>query len=248
MYFSRFLLGVAAFLFLVSWMGFVFPGLFLYGRRSAALTRKIGEQTSKKVAKFVGVPIVFLAAVALLFIGIDQEIVIQKAQNGNADAQYRLATHFYKGDFQAKKFESAISWYWRAAGNGHAKAKAFIETFLKDYRTVISDEKEAFSGYRTLADAGVPAAQFHLAECYHRGMGIPQDDNMAFGWYEKAAKSGHPNTSCMLGLCYSGGVGTKKTSKRLSIGLKKERRRDRSGARFSWGCCILNTSDLNERG
>lgn len=210
MYVSRFLMVVSVIIFLMSWVGFKFPELFIHGRRSAGLTKAIGEEASKKVAKYVGVPLGFLMAAAFMGVGIYHESMIQNAEKGDAAAQYTLAGYFYRGEIQAKDFETAVSWYLRAAQNGHPEAGAFIDAFIENPRNVVGENEDAFAGYLLLAEANLPEAQWRLGECYRKGFGTAKDETAAFTWYTAAAQSGYESAFGILGYCYAHGLGTQK--------------------------------------
>lgn len=64
----------------------------------------------------------------------------------------------------------------------------------------------AISWYRYAADAGVPSAQFKLANAYFAGAGVARDPAQAFRWYARAAQQGLPEAEHALGIMTMGGV------------------------------------------
>jgi TPR repeat protein len=67
----------------------------------------------------------------------------------------------------------------------------------------------AAAWYRQAADAGVPSAQFKLANAYAAGSGVGRDLAQAAAWYGRAARQGLPEAQLALGLLLLGGaVGT----------------------------------------
>ncbi|HKV16250.1 MAG TPA: tetratricopeptide repeat protein [Reyranella sp.] len=67
----------------------------------------------------------------------------------------------------------------------------------------------AAAWYRQAADAGVPSAQFKLANAYAAGSGVGRDLGQATAWYGRAARQGLPEAQLALGVLLLGGaVGT----------------------------------------
>ena len=67
--------------------------------------------------------------------------------------------------------------------------------------------ESAVAWYRVAADAGVPSAQFKLANAYATGSGVGRDIGQAIGWYGRAAQQGLPEAQLALGLLLIGGAG-----------------------------------------
>jgi len=63
----------------------------------------------------------------------------------------------------------------------------------------------AVTWYRIAADAGVPSAQFKLANAYIAGAGVDADMAQAQVWYNRAALQGLPDAQQALGLLLIGG-------------------------------------------
>jgi TPR repeat protein len=49
------------------------------------------------------------------------------------------------------------------------------------------DYGEAYRLFKTLADQGIPEAQYNLALMYYKGQGVPQDFMLAHMWFNLAA-------------------------------------------------------------
>ena len=60
--------------------------------------------------------------------------------------------------------------------------------------------------YEAAAKAGVPSAQFKLANAYFAGAGVPRDPAQALLWYGRAAQQGLPEAQHALGIMLIGGV------------------------------------------
>ena len=60
--------------------------------------------------------------------------------------------------------------------------------------------------YRRAALQGHAAAQFNLAICYDRGLGLKKSRFEAFRWYKRAAAGGIKEAKLNLALCYAYGI------------------------------------------
>lgn len=49
--------------------------------------------------------------------------LIQKAESGDAQAQYELAELYYQGQEMEENFNESVKWFERAAEQGHQKAR-----------------------------------------------------------------------------------------------------------------------------
>ena len=113
-------------------------------------------------------------------------VLKQLAEQGDADAQYRLGTMYKEGKSMPQDSNMACQWYAEAAAQGH---------------------EAGLSVLKQLAEQGDAAAQFSLGEMYDYGEGVPQDDDRARQWYEKAAVQGHVAAQFRLGEMYDYGEG-----------------------------------------
>jgi hypothetical protein len=66
--------------------------------------------------------------------------------------------------------------------------------------------QSALSWYQAAANAGVPSAQFKIANAYFAGVGLPRDPAQAQLWYSRAAQQGLPQAQHALGIMLIGGV------------------------------------------
>lgn len=66
--------------------------------------------------------------------------------------------------------------------------------------------KAAVGWYEAAANAGVPSAQFKLANAYFAGAGVARNPTQAQLWYVRAAQQGSPDAQHALGIMLIGGV------------------------------------------
>src|ERR1017187_2256005 len=50
--------------------------------------------------------------------------------------------------------------------------------------------RQQFEEFKVLAEGGEAAAQYNLALCYYKGVGVAKDFSEANKWYRKAAEQG----------------------------------------------------------
>ncbi|OCA03420.1 tetratricopeptide repeat protein [Akkermansia glycaniphila] len=120
----------------------------------------------------------------------------EAAENGQADAQYRLGQHYQNGTILNNYYgQSAHYWYQKAAEQGHPQAQlALAQLYAFGIDPLNSQkqqhEKQAAYWYRRAAEQGVMQAQIELAHCYAFGWGIEENAALAAHWYARADKQG----------------------------------------------------------
>jgi TPR repeat protein len=66
--------------------------------------------------------------------------------------------------------------------------------------------RTAITWYEAAARAGVPSAQFKMANAYFAGAGVARNPQQALQWYERAAAQGQPEAQHALGIFLTGGL------------------------------------------
>lgn len=66
--------------------------------------------------------------------------------------------------------------------------------------------RAAITWYEAAAQAGVPSAQFKLANAYFAGAGVQRDPQQALRWYQRAAAQGQPEAQHACGIFLIGGL------------------------------------------
>lgn len=129
--------------------------------------------------------------------------LVERAEKGEAAAQFELGMNYYRGDGVPKDSTAAVKWVRKAAEQGFATAQDYVGDWYCNGRGVPKDFAEAVKWYRKAAEQGQARAQFHLGEMYRYGTGVPEDMAEALKWYHKAAENGELTTLRMLGAIYS---------------------------------------------
>ena len=122
------------------------------------------------------------------------------AEQGHADAQYRLGWAYRYGEGVPQDDDEAVKWYRKAAEQGQVEAQLRLGNW--SYRCpggigwrcrLISanpDYTEAAKWYRLAAEQGNAEAQRSIGAMYAEGQGVPQDYVLAHKWLNLAAAQG----------------------------------------------------------
>lgn len=116
--------------------------------------------------------------------------VRQKAEKGDADAQYRVGFAYEFGWGLPQDYTEAARWYRRAADQGDAVAQYGLAELYGNGLGVPHDYTEAVRWLRRAGDQAFLPAQYRIASASEFGWGVPQDYVEAARWYRKAAEQG----------------------------------------------------------
>jgi hypothetical protein len=118
-------------------------------------------------------------------------IIMEEAQQGDNDSQYRLRYLYHKGIGVNTDHEEGEKWLQKAAENGHAKAQ-YVWGYEYYYGySILQDYQQALYWFRLAAQQNQMDALYMLGECYLYGNGVARDKQQAEVWFRKAAQQGH---------------------------------------------------------
>ena len=129
------------------------------------------------------------------------------AEQGDADAQFRLGFMYLEGRGVQQDDGEAVKLFGQAAEQGHAAAQNNLGAMYYNGRGVQQDDEGAVKWYRLAAEQGDATAQNNLGGMYKYGRGIRQDSAEAVKWYRLAAEQGHAAAQNNLGAMYYNGRG-----------------------------------------
>ena len=164
--------------------------------------------------KFLALPNVlsgtFLTIFALLLVGCGVKTLEERAEDGDADAQFNLAQIYDTGDFDRDgnpdenyvDLAQAALWYGRAAEQGHVEAQYQLAIMYDNGDGVQEDPAQAIEWYRKAAKQGHVESQYQLAMMYDNGDGVQKDPAQAIEWSRKAAEQGHVDAQHQLAQIY----------------------------------------------
>jgi hypothetical protein len=130
-----------------------------------------------------------------------------RAEQGDAQAQYRLGNMYFYGRGVPRDNDEALRWYRKSADQGYAAAEYGVEYMYFHGLSVQSDYTEAVRWCRKAADQGYARAQSSLGSYYFDGVGVAKDDSQAVFWYRRAADQGYAMAEYDLGYMYLHGRG-----------------------------------------
>ncbi|CAN5908545.1 hypothetical protein BH11PSE3_BH11PSE3_15230 [soil metagenome] len=134
------------------------------------------------------------------------------AEKGHALASLRYGLALSEGTGIKRDIPTAHRLLVQANDNGIPEAALALGDMAA--RTPASRDKaanekvvqSALSWYTIAAQAGVPSAQFKLANAYFAGVGVARDPAQAQMWYSRAAQQGQPQAQHALAVMLLGGV------------------------------------------
>ncbi len=134
------------------------------------------------------------------------------AEKGNALAGLRYGLALSEGNGVKRDPVAAQRWLIQAQESGIPEAALAMGDMAartpatRDKATNEKIVQSALSWYQGAANAGVPSAQFKLANAYFAGVGVPRDPAQALLWYNRAAQQGLPQAQHAVGIMLIGGV------------------------------------------
>ncbi len=134
-----------------------------------------------------------LLGLCLLFcfgIGAQCQNLLLKAKNGNTEAQYELATQYYKGIGQIQSYSNAFVWYKRAAEKNHLASCYALGTMYEEGKGCTQNIRLAFSYYLQAAERGNELSQLKVAKMFDEGEGVIENKSRAYLWYRICAERG----------------------------------------------------------
>jgi TPR repeat protein len=158
-----------------------------------------------------------------------------RAEQGDANAQYRLGYSYRWGAGVAQDYAEAFRWFRKAAEQGNAYAQFYVGFLYHQGWGVVRDDAESARWYRKAADQGYAYAQANLGLMYSDGQGVPRDEAEAARWYRKAAEQGDAYAQNLLGLVYVGGQGVPRDYAEAVRWFRKASDQGDAKARFGIG-------------
>ena len=126
--------------------------------------------------------------------------LLERAEQGDSEAQYQLGKLYYSGENVKKNYRVAFEWYKKAAESGHVLAQRMVaEMLLEGSQEIKKNRKLAFYWMQCAAMQDDTTALERLGDMYAKGEGCVKDQNKAIEWYEKAAFKNNPIAQCKLG-------------------------------------------------
>jgi len=139
-----------------------------------------------------------------------QEMLKQKALEGDLNAQNDLGDCYFHGKGVAQNYEKAYECFKGAAEGGNAVAQCNLGNCYYRGHGVVKSYALAMYWYTESAKNGNMDAKNNLGNCYKKGRVGAPDLEKAFECFREAAEGGHQDAQFNVGLCYHTGEGVKK--------------------------------------
>jgi TPR repeat protein/beta-lactamase regulating signal transducer with metallopeptidase domain len=184
------------------------------------------------------------------------EGIRRSADQENAEAQYHLGYMYDEGVGVEAGDEQAVTWYSKAAEQGHAVAQSRLgdiyagRRYIPEYIDIESSyDIQSASARKKGNPVLAPIYAFdngsgHKAEkpvekLYHNGHVFyertEQDYKQAVTWYLRAAERGHADAQSGLGILYAMGRGVDQNDKQAAAWFRKAADQGHDKAQFSLG-------------
>lgn len=139
------------------------------------------------------------------------EELLKKAEQGDAEAQYELANHYYDCG-EEQDLDKAVEWYTKSAELGNEIAKNVLWDIYWDGEKIKQDLEKATHWYIQAAEQGDKVAQFRLGCLYfsHKDEYGDLDYSQvyqAIDMLEKSVEQGYAEAQYALAICYMEGAG-----------------------------------------
>lgn len=133
-----------------------------------------------------------------------------KAEAGDVNAEYKLASMYARGFGTPKDDGIAVMWYRKVAAKNDARGQSMLGVMYTNARGVDRDYEVALQWFRKAAAQKSAHAEYNLGHMYAAGKGVPADEKESAAWYRKAAEHNDLNSQRILGSLYAAGRGVPK--------------------------------------
>ena len=133
----------------------------------------------------------------------DFDALLERAKEGNLEAQKDLAMAYVRGDEIEQNYEEAFKWCKAAAEQGDADAQNSLYNRYAKGEGVEQNSEEAMKWLHRSAEQGYGLAYYNLGFEYSSGDLVRKDELEAIKWYKKAAKKDIKEAYYQLGFLYT---------------------------------------------
>ncbi|HKQ36542.1 MAG TPA: tetratricopeptide repeat-containing serine protease family protein [Verrucomicrobiae bacterium] len=115
-----------------------------------------------------------------------------RAEQGDAEAQYNLGLMYDMGIGAPKNYSESGKWYAKAAAAGIAEAQFQLAVrYYEHAKQAKENYVKAFSIFYKAALQGMAEAQYNVALMYQLGRGVPTNRVEAYKWYIISSAQGY---------------------------------------------------------
>ena len=180
------------------------------------------------------------------------EVIVSKANSGDAYYQGLLGMMYANGDNVDKNYEKAFELLTQSSDNGDAIGMYQLAIMYKLGRFTRQDTLKSeilFQGsvkkLKEEAESGNPIIQFCLGNAYYYGSGIEKDLEKAFEWNMRSILQGYPKAFDYFGRLASKNAGSEEDYKEIVNFLQNKSAGNNSLAGYTLGNYYSNADSLN---
>jgi TPR repeat protein len=116
--------------------------------------------------------------------------MVQRAESGDAKAQFELGRAYEDGKGVPQDDDQAAGWFHKAADQGNAQAQNSLGVMYALGRGVQRDKQEAVRWYKKASRQGQAEAIYNVAISYYNGEGVGEDVVASYAWMMAAKRKG----------------------------------------------------------
>lgn len=135
------------------------------------------------------------------------QIAVQKAEQGDAKAQYDLGMVYIKGQDVQQNYQAAKEWLEKSAAQDYPPALSFLGTMYQNGLGVGQNYAKALDFLSRAALRGDIDAMTSLGLMYSEGEGLERNFSKALEYLKPAANAGNWSAQYTLGAMYADGRG-----------------------------------------
>lgn len=109
-----------------------------------------------------------------------------EANEGDAEAQFKLGYMYKSGEKIPKDYEQAVHWYTKAAEQGNVRAQYNLAVMYNGGQEIPQNFPQALRWYTRASEQGHTRAQYNLGVMYYNGQGTPRNMKQAYIWLSLA--------------------------------------------------------------
>ncbi|OAD22483.1 TPR repeat protein [Candidatus Thiomargarita nelsonii] len=174
------------------------------------------------------------------------QAIVEKAERGDAEAQFNLGWMYLTGDGVTQNYIEAAKWIRKAAEQGDAQAQYNLGVMYLNGDGVTQNNIEAAKWIHKAAEQGQAYAQNELGVMYYLGKGVTQNDIEAANWFRKAAQQGNAQAQYNLGVMYLKGKGVTQNDIEAAKWYRKAAEQGHAGAYGSLGWLLITQGKFDE--
>ena len=141
------------------------------------------------------------------FLDESPEELLQKVQNGDRDAAFRLGAMYHDGQGVGQDYKKALDLFEQAGRAGDRRSMYNAGMMYLKGEGMETDYVAARRWFTQASDAGNARAPYQLAQLYYQGLGTAQNFTKAREAFDQSARKGMPEAQYNLGIMYIRGEG-----------------------------------------